>query len=127
MTGERAACAGVLEPLWDATVDGESERQKAARHAQALAYCAVCPVVDWCEAGIDPKHDDGVRGGRVLPTIHDSQRRSVWVGGFPPATEGRVLVAEHAGLAVCDRCFKEMSPQSLPRHRRRVHGLARAA
>ena len=71
-----AACAGVRAPLWDAYVDGENEHDRMVRQGRALAICARCDVRALCAATTDLKHDDGVRGGLVLPTIHDSQRRA---------------------------------------------------
>ncbi len=89
MTGDQpAAGAGYREPLWDATVDGETEDQQAARHARAIAICRTCPAIDPCAATVNPRTDDGVRGGRLLPTIHDSDRRSPYPAGFPPQREG---------------------------------------
>lgn len=72
-----AACAGVTEPLWDAALAGEHEVDRVARHTRAMAYCRRCPVRRACAADVDVWHDDGIRAGVVLPTIHDSQRRSV--------------------------------------------------
>jgi len=69
------ACAGNPEPLWDAYVDGEHELEQRTRHARALAVCARCPIREACAASIDLRHDDGVIGGLLLPTIHDSRRR----------------------------------------------------
>lgn len=71
-----AACAGVTEPLWDANVEGENEIERSRRHAAGLRFCRRCPVREACFAAVDLRHDDGVRGGAVLPTIHDSDRRS---------------------------------------------------
>lgn len=69
------ACAGYPSPLWDAYVHGETPRERAARQARALAFCWSCPVRAECAAAIDLKHDDGIRGGILLPTIRDKDRR----------------------------------------------------
>lgn len=123
MTGDQpAACAGHREPLWDATVDGETEQQQAARHARAVAICRTCPATHWCTATVNPRYDDGVRGGVVLPTIHDSDRRSPYPGGLPPQRVGRVPAGEPGALAACDVCGQAMQPKSILRHRRTVHG-----
>ena len=114
------ACAGHPEPLWDAHVDGEDEAEQVIRHVRALRICRRCPAVDWCGATVDPTVDDGVRAGRILPTIHDSDRRSPYPGGIPPEREGRVAVGDPA-LKKCDECNRTMVPKSLRRHWRTVH------
>jgi len=125
MTGDQtAACAGNPEPLWDAHLDGESDRDQSARHARAVTICRRCPMRRECAAGIDPKHDDGVRGGRVLPTIPDRDRRSPYVDGIPPENEGRVPIGDPA-LLTCGECGRSMVPKSIPRHRRRWHAGSR--
>ena len=87
-----AACKGVREPLWDAIVHGEDEGAQASRHARALAFCRICPVRAACAAEIDLKHDDGIRGGIVLPTIRDSARGS-WLTYQPGRSRLGELVA----------------------------------
>lgn len=82
-----AACAGHPEPLWDATVHGETELEQCRRHTRALRICRGCPIRTECRALVDVKHDDGIRAGMVLPTIPDKDRRawSDWTpgrGGF---------------------------------------------
>ena len=83
MTG---ACAGNPEPLWDAYVDGEHELEQRTRQARALAICRRCPIREACAASIDLRHDDGVIGGFLLPTIHDSDRRA-WTN-YQPGRSG---------------------------------------
>lgn len=123
-----AACAGHPEPLWDAHIDGEGEVERVARHTRALTFCRRCPERLACDAATDPRIDDGVRGGRVLPTIPDQDRRSPYVTGFPPEREGRVPEGDPAGaLAKCGECGRAMRPKSMPRHRRRAHGAASAS
>lgn len=70
-----AACGGVAEPLWDAAVDGETDDERTARHLRALVICRHCPIRRECAADVDVRHDDGIRGGMVLPTIPDKHRR----------------------------------------------------
>ena len=88
-----AACAGHPEPLWDAHVPGEHELERVARHARALAICRTCPARVWCASVTDVRHDDGVRAGMLLPTIHDSNRLAV--SSFTP---GRGGLARLVGL-----------------------------
>lgn len=125
MTGDQEpACAGHRVPLWDATVDGETAEQRQHRHQAALRICARCPIRRKCAADVDPKLDDGVRGGRILPTIHDSDRRSPYVDGFPPERVGRVPLGDPGALLTCGDCGRSMVPKSMPRHRRTVHATA---
>lgn len=120
-----AACAGITAPLWDATVDGESDAERVRRQAAGLRFCGRCPVRSECLASVDLRHDDGIRGGHVLPTIHDSDRRSPYRNGIPPEREGSVPVGDPAH-AVCGECGRAMVPKSIPRHRRRFHAAIRA-
>jgi hypothetical protein len=122
-----AACAGSPVPLWDATVDGETDEQREYRHEAALRICARCPIRRKCRADVDPRVDDGVWGGEVLPTIHDSDRRSPYVGGFPPERVGRVLSGNPGALVVCDDCGRAMVPKSMPRHLRTAHAVSEKA
>ncbi len=69
------ACAG-RAPLFDATIHGETERQRDRRHAYALAICDTCPALHDCRASIDWRRDDGVLGGILLPTIPNKRRRN---------------------------------------------------
>jgi len=65
----RAAC-GPEEPLWDDRVEGETETQRDVRHGRALAVCNnACPVREMCGDAVDPRFDEGVRGGHILPTL----------------------------------------------------------
>lgn len=70
-----AACAGAKEPLWDAHVEGETALDRRHRQARAVAICGGCPIRERCYAETDRKHEEGVRGGRVLPRIRDKDRR----------------------------------------------------
>jgi hypothetical protein len=78
-----AACAGHPEPLWDAQVYGETAIERRRRQTRALRICRGCPIRTACAAGIDLRHDDGIMGGIVLPTILDKDRRSweTWESG----------------------------------------------
>ena len=78
-----AACAGHPEPLWDAVVDGEDEVERVRRQARALRICGGCPERADCAARIDLRHDDGIVGGIVLPTIRacDSRSWATWQPG----------------------------------------------
>ena len=108
------ACAGHLPQLWDATIEGESETQRRSRHAMALRICATCPIRQDCAASVDPQHDDGIRGGKVLPIISDKKRRSAYPEG---------LITDLLGLApkACPECGRPMSDSNAPRHRKRWH------
>lgn len=78
------ACADDPEPqLWDSTLPGESDVDRTNRHAKALAVCAGCDAIEWCESTIS-EGDDGVRAGRILPHIEDKNRRSPY--GESPST-----------------------------------------
>lgn len=67
----RAACTErVMERLWDDRIDGESDKQRAARHERGKAVCNnECPVRAKCSAEADWRIDEGIRGGHLLPTL----------------------------------------------------------
>lgn len=68
----KAACtARVKEMLWDDRVDGETDGQRDARHAQAQAVCNHdCPVRARCSDEVNWRIDEGVRGGHLLPALN---------------------------------------------------------
>lgn len=68
----QAACTErVREMLWDDRLEGESDDHRDERHGKAMAVCnRVCTVREQCGDGVDPKIDEGVRGGHRLPTLH---------------------------------------------------------
>lgn len=106
-----SACAGHPEPLWDATIVGESERQRVARQTRALAICRGCPVRLACAASVDLKHDDGIRGGMVLPTIYDRDRRAA--SSFQPGRGGMALLLMGIGRETSG-CSRETSHKRDP-------------
>lgn len=57
-----AACTGVLEPLWDAEVDGETMLQRNLRLERAMAVCWSCPIKAACKSARG-ENDVGVWGG----------------------------------------------------------------
>lgn len=71
---EDAACAGILDPLWDASVVGESDAARRARHARGEAICRRCPVKLECLQAVDPCLDDGIRGGVLLSELYGARR-----------------------------------------------------
>ena len=107
-----AACAGHLPQLWDATVEGETETQRRSRHAMALRICAGCQIRQDCEDSIDPRTDDGIRGGKVLPPIRDPKRGPAYDDG---------LLDYLLGRDICQECGHSTSPGNLRRHVRRWH------
>ncbi|MGL5912321.1 MAG: WhiB family transcriptional regulator [Phycicoccus sp.] len=65
------ACAGHNPDTWDAgLLPGEELRERAARHAAAIATCGDCPVTAWCAAQRRPG-DPGIWAG----TLHDDTDR----------------------------------------------------
>lgn len=66
---QRPACAG-RAPLFDAQLEGETEQQRDARHARAIAVCQGCPARPECEAEVADREPGyrGVWAARVLTT-----------------------------------------------------------
>lgn len=74
---EEAACAFHKDKtLWDAGPDRqEADRVREARQAQAKKICRTeCPVREVCAATVDPRFDEGVRGGHTLPPLNATSR-----------------------------------------------------
>lgn len=99
-----AACAGHPEPLWDATLEGEEEHERVARHTRALAFCRICPARVPCLELVDITQDDGIWGAVLLPTLHDSDRRAT--GAHQP---GRGGLAQLVGGRETLRCSRGTS------------------
>jgi hypothetical protein len=68
----QAACTRrVNEMLWDDHVEGETPKQREARHTEAKSICnTLCPVRAQCSAEVNWKVDEGIRGGHKLPTLN---------------------------------------------------------
>lgn len=66
---QSAACRDADAFLFDERLLGESVQQQTARHAEALAICAGCSVVDACRKSAIRGVDEGIRGNRRLPPI----------------------------------------------------------
>lgn len=77
---ERARCLG-MAPLFDA--EGGRVRGRAAAKAlaerleRAARVCAECPVRRECDADWRPGRDEGIRAGKVLPSIFEP-RKGAW-------------------------------------------------
>lgn len=67
----KAACPPRMkEMLWDDRVDDETDAQRDVRHGKAMDVCnRECLVREECGDKVDVKHDDGVRGGHLLPSL----------------------------------------------------------
>jgi hypothetical protein len=79
---DRAACLG-MAPLFDAaegdrkgTFDAQQRKAHADRLMQAARVCAECPVTAECDADWRPGRDEGIRAGKVLPSIFPAARKS---------------------------------------------------
>jgi hypothetical protein len=115
-----AACAGHPPQLWDSKIEGETVKLRRKRQAYALVICASCPIRQECAASVDPKHDEGIRGGKVLPVISDKDRRSAYPQG---------LIDDLLAITpkVCPECGRAMSNSNEARHRKRFHPGAEVA
>lgn len=79
---EPGACFEHPTPqLWDVASRGEPFQERKMRQKIALAYCEECPALARCKASIDPRYDEGVKGGEILPPLknHPSIGREVGV------------------------------------------------
>ena len=79
---ERGACVG-RQPMWDRTIDGESERARLARQERAARICRTqCPVLaecrDWSERA-ERLGEFGVCAGRVVRGSVNSRTPAQWV------------------------------------------------
>ena len=79
---ERAACVGRW-PMWDRSVEGESEKARLARQREAAKVCRTqCSVIaqcrDWSER-VETIGDFGVVGGRVVRGSINSRTPAEWV------------------------------------------------
>ena len=65
---DRGLCATHPTPwLWDAVHhEHEGRKSREHRHEAAKAICGRCPVRLECSLDVDPQHDEGIRGGRLL-------------------------------------------------------------
>lgn len=62
-----AACAG-RAPEFDDHLDGESDDQRDARHAAAVALCRHCPVIDGCRrVAVALPHASGIWAAQEWP------------------------------------------------------------
>lgn len=61
-----ALCAGHW-PWWDDHIDGESDEDRAERHAAAVRVCSRCPVIEPCRrwGARYPRARYGVWAGKV--------------------------------------------------------------
>lgn len=63
---KQAACR-TNPALFDDSVGQETKQDRAARHRQAAALCATCPVLIQCHKDITVG-DEGIRAGKLLAT-----------------------------------------------------------
>lgn len=52
--------------MFDAVIEGESNKAREQRYRAAVAICAGCPVKASCDAECKPDMDEGVWAGQVL-------------------------------------------------------------
>jgi hypothetical protein len=102
-----AACAGHPRPeLWDAWLDGETLPQSQARHAQAKAVCAGCPVKDACAAHAltaSPRVE-GIWGGRLFLPAITLNKRAARDREINHGTEGGYKAHRRRGERACNSC-----------------------
>lgn len=79
---ERAACLG-MAPLFDAVegakkgrFDRAQQKATAERLERAARVCATCPVTRECDLDWKVGRDEGVRAGKVLPSLFSTERKA---------------------------------------------------